>query len=375
MPKAEGRSPESSPALPGSGAETDPGPGEVRVLVTGSSKVFRLNKRAAASKSEYFKVNLSSWHERDDDFETLKLDPEFCSAEAMTVLEEFINFGDLDYSSPEQAEEVMKAANYLLMPEAEKHSVERVMRLISKQNFVNYYQTYCVTRGIIRLQNFIMSTIVWPSNAARRRKYGKFDMTIKLSHLEFPCHQSLMSAASQRIQNILTSPAQSPHPTLDGRELGISSQNAQVAFNFLEWIYLNEHLAPVTSMADCLTVLRLGQRLLLSERQINPCLQYLSSHVSLSNVSQILQVGVDVGQEEVRRIALLYLIYKISDLEPLFLSLSLQDVCTVLSDSRLNVQDELTVAQLAFKWVAKQNKVSEIVLVTSVDLLHFAEHH
>ena len=322
MPKAEGRSPESSPALPGSGGETDPGPGEVRVLVTDSSKVFRLNKRAAASKSEYFKVNLSSWHERDD-FETLKLDPEFCSAEAMTVLEEYINFGDLDYSSPEQAEEVMKAANYLLMPEAEKHSVERVMRLISKQNFVNYYQTYCVTRGIIRLQNFIMSTIVRPSNSARRRKYGKFDMTIKLSHLEFPCHQSLMSAASRRIQNILTSPDQSLHPIVEGGELGISSQNAQVAFNFLEWIYLNQQLPPVTSMADCLTVLRLAQRLLLSERQIQPVLQYLSHHVSLTNVSQILQVGVDVGLEEVRRIALLYLIYKISDLEPLFLSLSL----------------------------------------------------
>jgi len=336
--------------------EEDPGPGDVRVQVSGSGKISLLNKRSLAAKSAYFRSYLARFLQKGDEEKVHQLKSDFCSAEALLVLEKYVNQGVLSWSSNEEAEEVMSAANFLLMEALQVQVVEPVKKLITKDNFVNYYNKYCVTRGITHLKTFIRSTIVLPAEAARKRKFGKFDLTVKLHQLDFHCHKAPMCSTSQKMKNIIV---RDPNiDTIEGAELGVNVENAQLVYNMLERVYLNEQSVQMTSVQQSLNVLKLTRSLQLFEEQSKGCLDYITRNISVSNCAQIYQAGLELGLEEMVRIALLYLAYKITDLAllPLFLSLPLQHVCQVLADSKLNVPEELFVATLAFKWMDNQNK-------------------
>ena len=336
------------------GEEDDPGPGQVGVQVRGSGRVFLLDKRSAVAKSDYFKSHFAGRFPRHR--RIIELDPEICTVGAVSVLTDYINTDYINLSAPEEAEEVLKAANFLLLVEAQDFAVESVKKLVSRKNFVNFYHEYCVSRNIRQLEPIITS-IVRPGEAARRRKYGKFDLRLRLHQLDFPCHKAVVSAVCQKVKTII---ADNPDiEMIEGRDLGVDYENAPAAYNMLESVYLNQQGEPLSSVSECLTVMKLCRSMQWSSPLSQSCMDYLSRHISVSSLGQIYQSGLEAGLEDVRRLALLYLAYRISQpgLQSLFLSLSLQDVCRVLSESRLNVPDEATVAELAIKWAEQPNKV------------------
>ena len=203
-----------------------------------------------------------------------------------------------------------------------------------------------------------MSSIVRPAEVARKRKYGSFDLELKLQEFPFKCHKAILSKASKKIQGILD--RDDSIEVLEGKDLGLSDkEDFQLAYNLFEQIYHNEESFGSSNMEESLRVWKLISVLDLTESLYQSNLEGLCRHVSVSNVGDCYRAGLERGQKEVVNIALQFLAFKIQDasLQSLFLSLSLQQVTEVLSSSRLNVPDELTVGQLALKWIEKQQKV------------------
>ena len=195
--------------------------------LSGSPHEAQLNKRSFASKSEWFAHRLSFTSCQKSELEkeqwVLELLSEDVSADALAVVEKFINQDELSYSDEVVAEEVLLAANYLQMDILQADVLPGVKKLITNVNCVNYYNNYCHTRGIRKLETFIMSAIVWPSEAARRRKYGRSDLVIKLQKFPFKCHKTLLASASKKIKMILDQ--DSSIAIIEGVDLGLTDQN------------------------------------------------------------------------------------------------------------------------------------------------------
>ena len=289
----------------------------------------------------------------------IELHPQEVSADALAVVEKFVNKEELSCCNEVVAEEVLVAANYLQMDVLQADVLEVVKKVINNVNCVNYYNDYGQTRGISRVEAIIMSAIVWPAEAARRRKYGKTDLVIKLQQFPFKCHKTVLASASKKIKGILD---QDPSiGTIEGEQLGLTDQNVQLAYNLFEQIYRNEeYFGSSSSKYSPLEVLKLISNLEMTDQYFQSILEDLCRQISVSNVGEIYQAGRQLGQEEVVSIALSYLSFKIQDppLQSLFLALPLQHVSQVLASSRLNVPDELTVGKLALKWLEAQQKVT-----------------
>ena len=344
-------------------AEEDPGEGKVCVRLSGSHQEVHLDKRSFARRSAYFRHWWSfnkdkSEEEREE--RVLQLHPEQVSAEALLVMAAFVNNSILIYTTEElqleQAEEILVAANFLQIDVVQDSVLELIKKMVSKENFVIFYNKYCAA-GLRKLQTFIMSTIVLPAEAARRRKYGPPDLVIKLQQFPFKCHKAVMVSVSKKVRRILD--ANSSIKIIEGKDLGFTDENAQLAYNMLERIYLNEESFGSESMSDSLEVLKLITILELKDNFYKSHVGSLCRWVSVSNVAEIYHAGVEMGHEEVVSIALQFLTFKIRDpsLQPFFLKLPLQHVCKVLSSSRLNVPDGRAAGQLALKWLETEEKV------------------
>ena len=291
------------------------------------------------------------------------------TANSLAVVEKFVNQDDLSYRNDELPEKLLASANYLQMDVLQNDVLQVIRKKINNLNCVTYYNDFCVNRGILKLESFIMSTIIRPAEAARRRKYGRFDLVIKLEHLPFKCHKAILSSASEKIKRILNQDA--TLEMMEGKDLGLTRQDdVQLAYSLFEQIYLSEESFGTHSMKESLQVLKLITVLDLTDHLYQSKLEDLCRHVSVSNVSECYQAGVEMGQTVVVNIALQFLAYKIQDpsLESLFLALTLQHVSEVLSSSRLNVPDELTVGKLALKWMEAQEKV--ILILNCFHLLY-----
>ena len=338
--------------------DEDPGPGNVCVRLAGSHHQVLLNKRSFASKSAYFRSWWSFQKDKSEEEDrVLQLHPEEVTAEAFLVLADFVKKSELCFQSQEVAEEVLVAANFLQMDAVQDEVLEVIKKMVTKDNFVIFYNKYCVTRGLSKLQTFIMSTIVLPAEAARRRKYGPPDLVIKLHQFLFKCHKAVLVSASKKIRRILE--ANSSIKIIEGKDLGLTHENAQLAHNMFERIYLNEESFGVSSMSDSLEVLKLITILELKENLYQFHVESLCRRVSVSNVGQIYHAGLEMGLEDVVSLALQYLTFRIGhpSLQSLFLALPLQHVSQVLGSSSLNVPDELTVGKLALKWMEAGEKV------------------
>ena len=339
----------------------DPGPGDVRVKLTGTSHEFQLNRRSFASKSEWF-VHKLSFQQNKSEVETdqwvIELNPQEVSAKALAVVEKFVNKDELSYPDEVVAEQVLVAANYLQMDGLQAEVLEGVKKAINNANCVKYHAEYCAVRGVGQLDTYIMSTIVRPAEMARRRKYGRSDLVIKLSKtFPFKCHKTVLASASKKIKGILE--RNSSIEIIEGEDLGLTSRNVQQAYNLFEQIYLNEESFVSSSMEDSLEVLKLISTLEMTDDLYLSHLEGLGRQVSVGNVGELYHTGLELGQEEVVNLGLQYLTFKIQhpDLESLFLALPRNHVSQVLASSRLNVPDELTVGKLALKWVEAQEKV------------------
>ena len=290
------------------------------------------------------------------------------SANSLAVVEKFVNEDDLSYRDVEPPEKVLEAANYLQMEVLQDDVLGVVKKKITNVNCVTYYNKYCATRGIQKLGTFIMSAIVRPSEVARRRKYGKFDLELKLQQFTFKCHKAILALASKKIKGILDRDASIE--LIEGKDLGLSHQDdINLAYNLFEQIYLNETSFRSSSMEESLQVLKLISILDLPDHLYQSNLEDLCRKFSVNNVGECYRAGVELGQKEVVNIALQYLAFKILDpsLESLFLGLPLKEVSEVLASSRLNVPDELTVGKLALKWIEAQQKV-RFVIISSLKL-------
>ena len=349
-------------------AEEDPGEGKVCVRLSGSNQEVHLDKRSFARRSAYFRHWWSfnkdkSEEEREE--RVLQLHPEQVSAEALLVIAAFVNNSILIYTTEElqleQAEEILVAANFLQIDVVQDSVLELIKKMVSKENFVIFYNKYCAA-GLRKLQTFIMSTIVLPAEAARRRKYGPVDLVIKLQQFQFKCHKAVLVSASKKIRAILE--ANSSIQIIEGADLGLTHENAQLAHNMFERIYLNEESFGSDSMSDSLEVLKLITILELKDSLYQSHVESLCRRVSVSNVGQIYSAGVEMGLEDVVSIALQYLTFRIAQpsLQPLFLALPLPHVSQVLASSSLNVPDELTVGKLALKWLETREKVTITII-------------
>ena len=298
--------------------------------------------------------NNKSEVEKGEEEWVIKLYPQEVSADALAVVEKFVNKEELSYRDEGVAEEVLVAANYLQMDVLQADVLEVVKKGINNANCLNYYMNYVIGRGIGRLEAFIMSSIVRPAEAARRRKYGKTDLVIKLQQFPFNCHKTILASASKKIKGILD---RDPRiGIIEGEQLGLTDQNVQLAYNLFEQIYLNEETRKYSPLEE----LKLISILEMTDQYFQSILEELCRQISVRNIGELYQAGTQLGQEDVVRIALHYFTFKIQDphLESLFLALPLHHVSQVLASSRLNVPDELTVGKLALKWLEAQQKVT-----------------
>jgi len=132
--------------------------------------------------------------------------------------------------------ELLQATNYLQMDSVQAQTVEYLKKLVSKTNFLTVYD-FAVVRGITSLSSYITSTIIKPAEVMRRRKYGVFDMNLKLGQLVFKCHQAVLSSMSLRIKTVMME-NQGGDRIVDSASFGIGSENSQLFYNVFELVYL-----------------------------------------------------------------------------------------------------------------------------------------
>ena len=76
----------------------------------------------------------------------------------------------------------------------------------------------------------------------RRRKYGGFDLNLKLGQLVFKCHWSVLSSMSQKIKSVLGD-NQIVDRVVDSSSFGITSENSQLFYNVFELVYLGREVS------------------------------------------------------------------------------------------------------------------------------------
>jgi len=199
-----------------------------------------------ALKSEYFRSYLVRFHMSNMDMDmmnekTVELNSEFVSSEAWAVLKIYVELGELQLHD-EVAFEVLQASNYLQMDSVQADTVEYLKKLVSKTNFLTVYD-FAVLRGITTLSNYITSTIIKPAEVMRRRKYGGFDLNLKLGQLVFKCHWSVLSSMSQKIKSVLGDNQMVVDRVVDSFSFGITNENSQLFYNVFELVYLGREVS------------------------------------------------------------------------------------------------------------------------------------
>ena len=205
-------------------------------------------------------------------------------------IQTFIQFNKFDPLEQdvisEDAIEVLEAANYLQIESLQSKVVKYIKTFINKVNHLHYYNNFVSTRGIQALGNFIKSTIIKPAEQVRKRKYGKFDLTVSLGHFDFKCHKAVLSAASSKIKDYIT--ANPSCQQIDGTKVGVNFENAQNVYNLLELVYLDSaSIIGFTSVFDAISVFQVLQDFKFSSKYVESCLSYLKRKVNMENIRQV----------------------------------------------------------------------------------------
>ena len=173
--------------------DEDPGPGVIPIKISGSPVIHEIEKRLLAFKSLYFRSYLARFHNRDNRNKdigaelngAIELNADFVTHDAWEAIEVFIKENKYIGKNCAEAVEVLEGANYLQIEALQTLAVADIKQYICQTNHVDFYNNFVASRGIKELGDFINSTIVRPSENIRRRKYGKFDLAIKLGHFSF----------------------------------------------------------------------------------------------------------------------------------------------------------------------------------------------
>ena len=337
--------------------EEDPGPGVVSVKVSGSSTIHEIDKRLIAWKSLYFRSYLARFHEKEklDIGKTVELEPDIVSELALEVIKAYLDSNRLDLKNGLEAFEVLEAANYLKIESLEPLAEIQIKKYIDKRNVLDILDKYVEGMGNQRLGSYISSTIIKPAENARRRKYGKFDLTLKLGPLEFRCHKAVLAAASDKMKTELVD-LPTGQNVINATDIGVTAENSQHAFNLLDLIYVSQDLS-FSSVEDALSVLKILEDLRMSPKYFQTCYTYLSKEISVENVEDVLIVGKTRSNQELVNIALFFIMFKIKELREPFLKLDKEDAIKVIGHSYLNIENELDVALLALDWIKENDQV------------------
>jgi len=336
----------------------DPGPGNIGVIISGYDTRHEVSKRSLASKSQYFRSYLARFHSNEKT-DVVTLNSDFVSLRGWEYIQTFIQFNKFDPLEQdvisEDAIEVLEAANYLQIESLQSKVVKYIKTFINKVNHLHYYNNFVSTRGIQALGNFIKSTIIKPAEQVRKRKYGKFDLTVSLGHFDFKCHKAVLSAASSKIKDYIT--ANPSCEQIDGTKVGVNFENAQNVYNLLELVYLDSaSIIGFTSVFDAISVFQVLQDFKFSSKYVESCLSYLKRKVNMENIRQVYLACKQTKNEDLINLVLYFIMFKIGELKDLFLELRLPEVCKILASSYLNVKDEMEVVKLATEWIGRNDK-------------------
>ena len=342
--------------------DEDPGPGVIPIKISGSPVIHEIEKRLLAFKSLYFRSYLARFHNRDNRDKdigaelngAIELNADFVTHDAWEAIEVFIKENKYIGKNCAEAVEVLEGANYLQIEALQTLAVADIKQYICQTNHVDFYNNFVASRGIKELGDFINSTIVRPSENIRRRKYGKFDLAIKLGHFSFKCHKAVVSGASDILKVNL---AATKDNITDGVDIGATLDNAQAYYNLLEQIYIDREAISFKTVTEALSVLRILEDLKINPKFFHASYSFIRKMVTVENVLEIYLVGKKCGKEDLINIALYFIMFKIDKLKSVFLKLSKQEVCKILSHSYLNICTELEVAKLAVEWIKCANQV------------------
>ena len=341
--------------------DEDPGPGVIPIKISGSPVIHEIEKRLLAFKSLYFRSYLARFHNRNNrdkdigaELNAVELNADFVTHDAWEAIEVFIKENKYIGKNCAEAVEVLEGANYLQIEALQTLAVADIKQYICQTNHVDFYNNFVASRGIKELGDFINSTIVRPSENIRRRKYGKFDLAIKLGHFSFKCHKAVVSGASDILKVNL---AATKDNITDGVDIGATLDNAQAYYNLLEQIYIDREAISFKTVTEALSVLRILEDLKINPKFFHASYSFIRKMVTVENVLEIYLVGKKCGKEDLINIALYFIMFKIDKLKSVFLKLSKQEVCKILSHSYLNICTELEVAKLAVEWIKCANQV------------------
>lgn len=196
--------------------------------------LYPVSKRALAIRSLYFRSYLSRFF-----CPPLEIKCDFVTREAWTAILPYLTQGQDLLLTQDNAYEVLQATNYLQMESAQALAAEFLQSLVTKTDFVTVYN-FAVNRGIETLVNYIKSALIRPEEAMRKRKFGQFDLVLKLDQMEYRCHRSVVEKASVSVSEMLARNVEMTQ--LDAKVLGVGPENSQHLYNMLESLYLGDQV-------------------------------------------------------------------------------------------------------------------------------------
>lgn len=231
--------------------EEDPGPGTVGVKVAGSETVDLMDKRVLASHSLYFRSCLLRFLGTST---VVELSRELVTPEAWQIIKQFLITSQLrlgeDYRLTTQ---VLQAVNYLQMEQVQDQTAEILKKLVNKTNFITLYD-FSVLRGIGSLSSYIYYTVIKPEESIRRRKYGQFDLSVKLGQLSLKCHRVVLCRMSPKLAELFSGgdkEVEGGHKReVKEVNLGLEHKNLQKFYNVLDLAYLGKEVRELNGLFD-----------------------------------------------------------------------------------------------------------------------------
>ena len=335
--------------------EDDPGPGVLKVRISGSVTVHQFDKRLLAFKSIYFRSFMARFQRREaekqhrDDNDVHEL-VGLVTDDALVAVKQFLTTNKLSIKCYEDAMEYLNAANYLQIESLQNYLAKGkiIKQFVKKNNHVTMFNDFASARGIKHLGDYIRSSLIKPAEMARKRKYGKFDLTFELGQFQYLCHKTIISSVSRKIRCFITSHQDASVISL--QDLGIKSC-PQSIFDLLELIYLDRDSISFNSVEDALAVLKNFRELEFSSNYFDTCYNYLKKQISADNAAVLYQTGFQLLDETLVDMALFYLMYDTTLLEKMINKLSRQDLCKILRHSYLNITSEFQVLKMVIGWL------------------------
>jgi len=332
----------------------DPGPGDALVSLTASSDrrpPNRINKQALASRSHFFKTALQPhFNPRKDSTEVhLKVSSDLVTEEAWKALLPHLSTGAAPILNLENVFDVLRAANYLQMDEAQTYITDYVKAHISKADFLDAYNFARQTK-IDCLTGTIETTIVRPEESMRRRMYGAFDSTLQLGCLSYRCHRAVLGPAIVRVGEHLREDGD----VLDVKVIGVTEGHLQHLYTLLEAVYLGTFSSLLgSSLEDILSYYSLNVRLKFTSPELETMImQELSKLISMFNLASVSANSLINGHHAIRNLYLVFLIGHPAVLEKEVMHLTRREVEAVLSSDWLELEGgEVGVAELALAWL------------------------